>query len=86
MEFNDRIPKLIAGYLRGDLTTSEQTELDDWINDKEANKLFFAQSTDEKLLAEELKHFNRKDITPVLNIFLQSIDPETKSAFDKWDV
>lgn len=78
MEFGDRIPKLIAGYLRGDLTTSEQKELDDWVNETEANKLFFAESTDKKLLAEELKHFNREDLTPHLNKTLQNIAPETK--------
>jgi len=78
MEFEDRIPKLIAGYMRGDLTTSEQKELDHWINEKEANKLFFMESTDEKLLAEELKHFNREDITPGLDKTLQNIYPESK--------
>jgi transmembrane sensor len=78
MEFEDRIPKLIAGYLRGDITTSEQKELDDWANETEANKLFFAESTDKNLLAEELKHFNREDITPHLNKTLQNIAPETK--------
>lgn len=78
MEFDDKIPKLIARYLRGELTISEQKELNDWINEKEANKLFFAEATNEKWLAEELRHFNRKDNTPVLNIALQSIDPEIK--------
>jgi Fe2+-dicitrate sensor, membrane component len=80
MEFNDRIPKLIAGHLRGELTTREQKELDDWINEKEANKLFFAECTNEKLLAEELRQFNKKDRTPILNNTLQSIDPETKTT------
>jgi ferric-dicitrate binding protein FerR (iron transport regulator) len=79
MEFNDRIPKLIAGHLRGELTTREQKELDDWINEKEANKLFFAECTNEKLLAEELRQFNKKDRTPILNNTLQNIDPGTKT-------
>ena len=79
MEFKDRIPKLIAGYLRGELTSSEQKELDDWINKKEANKIFFAESINEKLLAEELRHFNKKDKTPILDNTLQNIDPGTKT-------
>ena len=78
MEFEDRIPKLIAGYLRGELTTSEQKELDDWINEKKANKLFFEESTNEKLMAEELRHFNKKDRTSILNSTLQNIDPASK--------
>jgi len=78
MEFQDRIPKLIAGYLRGELTTSEQKELDDWINEKKANKLFFEESTNEKLMAEELRHFNKKDRTSILNSTLQNIDPASK--------
>jgi len=80
MEFKDRIPKLIAGHLRGELTTSEQKELTDWINEKEANKLFFAECTNEKLLAEELRQFNKKDRTPILNNTLQSIDPGAKTT------
>jgi len=80
MEFKDRIPKLIAGHLRGELTTSEQKELTDWINEKEANKLFFAECTNEKLLAEELRQFNKKDRNPILNNTLQSIDPGAKTT------
>jgi ferric-dicitrate binding protein FerR (iron transport regulator) len=79
MEFEDRIPKLIAGYLRGELTTSEQKELDDWINEKEANKVFFAESTNEKLLVKEFRHFNKKDRTTILNNTLQNIDPGPKT-------
>ena len=80
MEFEDRIPKLIAGYLRGDLTPGEQKELDDWVNEKETNKVFFTKYTDEKLLSKELRHFNKEDVTPVLNITLQNIDPEIKAT------
>jgi len=67
MEFGDRIPKLIAGHLRNTLTARERQELDNWVNKSEANKLFFTEATNEKLLADELKHFNREDITQHLN-------------------
>jgi len=80
MEFEDRIPKLIARHLRGDLTPGEQKELDDWINEKEANKLFFTESTNEKMLVEELRHFNKEDLSPSLNNTLQNIAPETKAT------
>ncbi len=79
MEFEDRIPKLIARYLRGDLTPTEQKELNDWINKSESNKVFFAESTNEKLLTEELRHFNKKDRTPRLNNALETLDPDIKA-------
>ena len=77
MEFEDRIPRLIAKYLRGDLTPPEQKELDDWINKSESNKLFFAESTDESLMIKELRLFNKKDKTSRLDDTLETIDPET---------
>lgn len=80
MEFDDRIPRLIAGYLRGDLTASEQKELGEWIDEKEANKLFFEKSTNEKLLAAALRDYNKKDITPILNSALQNLDTETTAT------
>ena len=80
MEFEDRVPKLIASYLRGDLTASQQKELDDWKNEKETNKLFFEEYTNEKLLREKLRDFNKKDKTSVLNNALPGIDNETISA------
>jgi len=79
MEFEDRIPMLIAGWLRENLTASEQQELFDWVNESEANSLYFTKATDEKLLAEKLKHFNREDITPRIDKTLESIDPDSKS-------
>jgi transmembrane sensor len=33
-----------------------------WVNRSEANRTFFNQATNEKLLEEELRHFNRKDV------------------------
>ena len=80
MEFQDRIPKLIAGYLRDNLTSSQREELDNWVNETDANRLYFSKATDEKLLAEKLKHFNREDITPRLDKTLESIDHDSKST------
>ncbi|HEX7905430.1 MAG TPA: FecR domain-containing protein [Chitinophagaceae bacterium] len=78
MEFDDRIPKLIAGYLRDNLTASQQQELFDWVNETEVNRLYFSKATDEKLLTEKFKHFNREDITPRLDKTLESIDHDSK--------
>lgn len=78
MEFEDRIPKLIAGHLRNNLTASEQKELDDWVNKSEANRRFFREATDEKLMTEELYQFNKQDVTQRLNNTLKSIDPEAE--------
>jgi ferric-dicitrate binding protein FerR (iron transport regulator) len=80
MEFEDRIPKLITGYLRGDLTASQQRELLDWVNEADANRLYFIQATDEKRMTEKFRHFNREDITPRLDKTLESIDHGSKST------
>lgn len=80
MEFEDRIPKLIAGYLRDNLTASQQQELFDWVNETDANRLYFSKATDEKLMAEKLKHFNREDKTLRLDKTLDSIYPDSKST------
>lgn len=79
MEYLDRIPELIAKYLRNDITPPEQEELDEWINTSEANRLFFDQVTDEQLLQQKLKHFARVEDTDIrLKQFRQTIDGERR--------
>jgi ferric-dicitrate binding protein FerR (iron transport regulator) len=79
MEFEDRIPKLIIGYLRNTLSASQRQELFEWVNESESNSLYFNKAIDEKLLAEKLKHFNRNDVTSRIDKTLESIDPDSKS-------
>ncbi len=78
MEFENRIPKLINGYLRGDLTASQQQELFDWVNESDSNSLYFNKAIDEKLLTEKFKHFDQEDVTPRIDKTLESVDPESK--------
>ena len=80
MEFEDRIPKLITRYLRGDLTASQQRELLDWVNEADANRLYFIQATDEKRMTEKFRHFNQEDITQRMDKTLESIDHGNKST------
>jgi hypothetical protein len=80
MEFEDRIPKLIANWLRRALTIEEEQVLYHWINESESNKRFFIKATDGRVLAEELKHFNRGDITQRLDKILESIHSESRIA------
>ena len=59
MEELDSIPKLIAKYLRGQLTEDEQRDLQAWVNKSEGNKRFFEQATDEALLLADLQQFTQ---------------------------
>ena len=74
MEFEDRIPKLIAKYLRGTLITDEAQELDRWVCESEANRQFFIKATNEMWLTSEFKEFNKGDVTQRLNKTLKSIE------------
>src|SRR5258706_16314317 len=78
MDQLDRIPKLIASYLRGDISAGDQQDLKAWINESEENRLFFMRVTDEKLLREKLKKFYTIDTNKQLNKTLKAIDPERK--------
>jgi len=77
MEHLERIPKLIASHLRGEITAAEQQELDVWINASEANRLFFTQITDERLLADKIKRFMSIDMESRINKTLYGIGAET---------
>lgn len=77
MEFEDKIPTLITGYLRATLIKDEVKDLYNWLNKAETNKQFFVLVTDEKLLARELKNFNREDVTERLNNTLATICSES---------
>ena len=84
MEFEDRIPKLIVRYLRGNLTRGKKTELNKWIRKNDPNKHFFAEATNENLLTEELRNFNKKDRTSRLNNTVRKIFSETQTSNKSW--
>jgi transmembrane sensor len=80
MEYEDRIPELIIKFLKGTLIADEATELDKWVCASEDNKRFFVKATNDELLAEEFKLFNRDDITPRLNKTLEAIDTGSRGG------
>lgn len=50
-----RIAYLIAGFIRNTLSEQEHNELDDWVNESDANMLLFEELTDEQNLKENLE-------------------------------
>lgn len=56
----DRIAYLIAGFLRGTLTTGEQDELDQWVDASDDNLRLFEELTDEDKLEQAQAFFARK--------------------------
>jgi ferric-dicitrate binding protein FerR (iron transport regulator) len=80
MEYENRIPELIIKFLKGTLIADEATELDKWVCASEDNKQFFIKATNDELLAEEFKLFNREDITPRLNKTLEAIDTSSRGG------
>lgn len=73
----ERIPKLLVGYLRGDLTETEKKELYDWVNANETNREFFQQATDESTLQERLKQFTSYDVEAALGKATGQLDTGT---------
>ena len=49
-----RIAYLVAGYVKGSLTTTEHQELDDWVNLNDDNLLLFEKLTDPETLDEQI--------------------------------
>lgn len=56
----DRIAYLIAGFIRGTLTTEEHNELDRWVEASDENMRLFEELTDEDKLEEAQLFFARK--------------------------
>lgn len=51
----ERVAYLIAGYIRKTLSPTEHDELDNWVNENDANMKLFEDLTDEKNIAANLK-------------------------------
>jgi len=78
MEQFERIPILIASYLKGEISTAEKQELDAWINETEANRSFFMRVTNEQSLSEIMKRVLSIGTDTRLDSTLQALDPESK--------
>ena len=59
MNFNPDIENLIYGYLRGKLSSEEQTRLDEWLNDKLTNKILFDRICDREIILRKARFFDR---------------------------
>ena len=57
-ELAGRVAYLIAGYISKTLTEKEHDELDEWVNESDANMKLFEDLTDEKNIEANLKWMN----------------------------
>ncbi|HYF29812.1 MAG TPA: FecR family protein [Chitinophagaceae bacterium] len=57
-----RASDLIVKYLKGELTDKEQTELDSWIEQSDANRKLFSELTNPDLLNQQLDEFYKVDM------------------------
>lgn len=63
--FISKMAELTFKYLRGELNDQETQELDQVINEKEANKELFESLIDVNRINQELKQLNEQDPTPI---------------------
>src|SRR5690349_4642811 len=59
--FINRIAELIVKHLNGELTVTEEQELNNWINRSEKEKTFFAQVTNSEYITEQLEQLYSYD-------------------------
>lgn len=82
-----RTAYLIAGYIRNTLTEAEHDELDDWVNESNANMRIFEDLTDERNIAANLERMGQID-TDAAYTRLQEQGafklPSKKTGSGKW--
>jgi len=78
LEESIKYGRLLGKYLKEELTTAEQQELDAWLRQDEANKDLLLQLSDNQHLAEELKRFEEPDAVLAWQRLLGAMPPETR--------
>ncbi|HMR81621.1 MAG TPA: FecR domain-containing protein [Niabella sp.] len=82
-----RTAYLIAGYIRHTLTRAEHDELDDWVNESDANMKLFEDLTDEQHIATNLERIGQVDVDAAYKRLQQQGGlklPSKRSASRKW--
>ena len=77
-ERTDRIATLVEKYLRRELSSEEQTELDAWLEEGDENKALFQQLTDEAQLLERLRIYDYASGEAMWEKTMQKIEPGGK--------
>lgn len=82
-----RTAYLIAGYIRHTLTEAEHNELDNWVNEGDANMKLFEELTDEENIAAHLERMGQIDTEAAYTKLQQEGKlklPSQKPALRKW--
>jgi transmembrane sensor len=77
-ERTDRIATLVEKYLRKELSSEEQTELDAWLAEGNENKALFQQLTDEAQLLERLRIYDHAGGEAMWEKTMSKIEPGAK--------
>ena len=80
----ERIAKLIALHLTGDIGEAEQVELDRWINSSERNKNLFNRITDAESLAAALQELQNTDTESGLELVKKRMRQNEKKPIRLW--
>ncbi|WP_169540146.1 FecR family protein [Niabella aurantiaca] len=78
LEESIKYGRLLGKYLKRELTTAEQEELDAWIRQDKANKDLLLQLSDDHRLAEEIKRFEEPDAALAWQKLLGAMQPKTR--------
>ena len=65
-EKSEHLKQLFGKHFRKELTPSEQKDLDDWLNESEANRNLLNAFSDNDLFEKELEGFLKPDVPAAL--------------------
>jgi transmembrane sensor len=77
-ERTDRIASLVEKYLRKELSSEEQIELDEWLAEGSENKALFQQLTDEAQLLDRLRIYDHASGEAMWEKTMSRIEPGAK--------
>lgn len=86
MNFNPDIENLIYNYLQERLSSGEQMRLDEWLNDKPANKILFDRICDRETILRKARFFDRHSQEKMWESLESKIYKKKKNYFLRWKI
>ncbi len=86
MNFNPDIENLIYNYLQERLSSGEQMRLDEWLNDKPANKILFDRICDRETILRKARFFDRHSREKMWESLESKIYKKKKNYFLRWKI
>jgi transmembrane sensor len=77
----DNISYLIKRFLSGKLTSAEQLQLDQWLDEKPEHQLLFSRLTEEHTLTEKMRKFSSINRQAIWDKTMEKIEADRKVRF-----